>query len=199
MQLTWLARWNESPSNNPVDVTNEAIANNNSHDRGMASLESGYGISTINSTVHTGNLGLTGTDPIDPWYSGDVADYDLYALADDFSLPPPLSGAIVSGEIVSSVGGVKAADVEIEATGAVCDRTLTGYECAIELGVTNPRLTVSNYFKANKILVACSVVLQPNGTEHSSGDSVELNWTRYNLPLGTTPDAIIVIKEGSCN
>jgi len=199
VQLTWLARWNETPNNNPIDVTNEAIADNNSHDRGIASLEAGFGYSTINSAVNKGNLGLTGTDPIDPWYAMDVADYDLYALAVDYSSPPPLSGTIVSGDIISSVGGVKAADVEIVASGAACDRTLTGYECVIESGASNPRLTVSNYFKRNKILVACSVILQPNGTEHSSGDSVEQNWTRFNLPSGTTPDATIVIKEGSCN
>jgi len=97
------------------------------------------------------------------------------------------------------VGGVKAADVEIVATGAQCDRTLMGFECVIETGATNPRLTVSNYFKANKTLLACSEVLDPNGTEHSSGTTIEQNWTRFNLPLGTTPDATIIIKQDSCD
>ncbi len=52
VQLTWLARWNETPNNYPIDVTNEAIADNNSHDRGRATLEAGFGYSTINSAVH---------------------------------------------------------------------------------------------------------------------------------------------------
>ena len=198
VQLTWLARWNETPNNNPIDVTNEAIANDNGHDRGKASLQAGFGYSTVNSAVHKGNLGLTGTDPIDPWYAAETDNYNLYALAVDFSSPPPLSGDIVSGDILSSVGGVKAADVEIVATGAQCDRTLTGFECVIESEATNPRLTVSNYFRPNTVLLACSEVLQPNGTEHSSGDSVEQNWTRFNLPMETTLDVTIIIKENSC-
>ena len=69
VQLTWLSRWNESPNNNPVDVTNEAVVNNNGHSRGKAKLESGYGYSKVSSKVHKGNLGLTGTDPIDPSYT----------------------------------------------------------------------------------------------------------------------------------
>ncbi|MBT8059264.1 MAG: prepilin-type N-terminal cleavage/methylation domain-containing protein, partial [Gammaproteobacteria bacterium] len=54
VQLTWLARWNETPSNNPIDVTNEAVQDSNAHSRGIAALTSGFGYSTINSAVHTG-------------------------------------------------------------------------------------------------------------------------------------------------
>ena len=43
VQLTWLSRWNETPINNPVDVSNQAIADNNSHSRGLARLMSGPG------------------------------------------------------------------------------------------------------------------------------------------------------------
>jgi len=198
VQMTWLSRWNETPNNNPIDVTNEAIANDNSHDRGIATLETGFGTSTITSTVHTGNLGLTGTDPIDPWYTSEEETYYLYALAVDFSSPPPLSGDTVSGSITSAVGGVRASDVEIVATGAQCDRTNTGFECAIEANPNNPRLTVSGYFKQNKVLVACST-MTINGTEHS-GDSPSQNWTRFDLPTGDNyVDINIVIKEGSCN
>jgi prepilin-type N-terminal cleavage/methylation domain-containing protein len=201
VQLTWLARWNETPNNNPVDVTNQAIANDNSHTRGLATLEAGFGYSTISSAVHKGNLGLTGTDPIDPWYSYDEESYDLYALAVDYSSPPPLSGIIICGDISSAVGGVKAADVEIVATDAQCDRTNTGYECVIESGASNPRLTVSNYFKLNKALFGCSEVLGTNGTEHS-GETPSANWTRFDLfdlPSTSICNAHIVIKENSCN
>lgn len=197
VQLTWLARWNETPNNNPIDVTNEAIADDNAHDRGIASLESGFGYSTINSAVHTGNLGLTGTDPVDPWYNSDEESYNLYALAIDYSSPPPLSGIIVSGDIQSSVGGVKATDVEIEATGAQCDRTNTGFECVIEIGAANPRLTVSNYGKANMTLFACSAQLEIHGQEHIATNGTG-NWTRFNLPAETIITVDIVIKENSC-
>ena len=132
VQLTWLARWNETPTNNPIDVTNEAILDNNSHSRGEAELTSGFGFSTINSAVHTGNLGLTGTDPVDPWYTSELDSYDLYALAVEISTPPTLSDITISGTITSAVPGVRASDAEIEATGAQCDRTSTGYECILK-------------------------------------------------------------------
>jgi hypothetical protein len=197
VQLTWLSRWTETPNNNPIDVTNEAVADNNVHSRGVASLESGFGYSTISSSVHSGNLGLTATDPIDPWYSYEEENYDMFALAVDYSTPPPLSGVIVSGNITSAVPGVKAADVEIEATDAQCDRTNTGYECVIETGANTPRLKVFNYFKQTRELYACSAELVVHGTEHS-GDSIANSWTRFNLPYVGSTTAHIVIKEGGC-
>ena len=197
VQLTWLARWNETPNNNPVDVSNEAIRDANSHSRGIATLEAGFGFSTVNSAIHSGNLGLTGTDPVDTRYVDEIEDKDLFVLAVDFSTPPPLSGTTVAGNISSSVSGVKAADIEIEASNAQCDRTNTGYECVIESGAVNPRLTVSNYFKRNRVLLACSDEMSINGTSHS-GDTPSSNWTRFNLPSTSSTTAHIVIREDSC-
>ena len=194
VQLTWLSRWNELPVNNPVDVTNEAIANDNSHSRGKGMLTSGFRDSKISSAVHTGNLGLTGTDPIDPWYTSDEETYYLYALAVDYSSPPPLSGDTVLGTITSSVTGVKAADVEIEAQDAQCDRTNTGFTCVIEATANNPLLKVTNYVKANKILVACSEELQ-NRVPYNEGGR---DWTKFTLPTGGDIEVTIVIKENSC-
>lgn len=200
VQLTWLARWNETPNNNPIDVSNQAIADNNAHSRGVAALTSGFGLPTIDTTIHSRNLGLTGTDPIDPRYESQIRRYDLYALAVDFATPPTLSGVVIKGNITSSVPGVKAADVEIEGTGAQCDRTVTGYECALESGANNPRIRVFNYFKMNSVLVACSSVLRVHGTEHdSSTTSSAGNWTRFWFPSTTTIGADIVIRADSCN
>ena len=36
VQLTWLNRWSESPSNQPVDTTNEPVLTDNEHSRGIA-------------------------------------------------------------------------------------------------------------------------------------------------------------------
>jgi len=193
VQLTWLSRWNESPDNNPVDVSNEAITNNNGHSRGKAKLESGFGYSKVSSKVHKGNLGLTGTDPIDGSYTSDEKNYYLYALAYDASTPPPLSGVVISGSIISSVNGVRASDVEIEATGAQCDRTNTGFECSLEVGANNTWLTISNYVKGVKTLLGCSDVMSIHGSETSNN-----NWTRFNLPASSTTGANIIIREDSC-
>ena len=193
VQLTWLSRWNESPNNNPVDVTNEAITNNNGHSRGKAMLESGYGYSQVSSKVHKGNLGLTGTDPIDPLYISNEKGYLLYALAYDGTLPPPLTDIKISGSIISTIAGVKAADVEVTASGAQCDRTNTGFECYLEVGAFNPRLTITNFDLGNKTIIACSTVLVIHGSETNTN-----RWARFNLPDETAPNADIILKEDSC-
>jgi len=198
VQLTWLGRWAEAPVNLPIIVTNdEAIQTGNTHDRGRASLTSGSGSSNINFWVNRGNLGLTGSDPIDPTYSSALRSYPLYALAVVAAPPPAGTGYLVKGTITSQVNGVKASDVVIAASnGAQCNRTNTGYECIVPFSASNPRLTVNNYFKKNKNLVGCSSVLTINGTAHSGSD-IASNWTRFNLPLANNSNANIFIKEAS--
>jgi prepilin-type N-terminal cleavage/methylation domain-containing protein len=197
VQLTWLSRWTETPSNNPIDVTNEAIADDNSHSRGFATLENGFGYSAINAAVHGGNLGLTGTDPIDSRYDAEVESYNLYAKAVDPNAPPQLSGVQVNGEITSAVPGVKAADVEIYEEQAECDRTLTGFECFIYEGATRPTLRVYNYFKTGKDLWACSAELgEP--VRARSRDNPAGNYTIWELPTVITTNVSIVIKEDGC-
>jgi len=193
VQLTWLARWTEEPTNFPVDVTNEAIADNNAHSRGLAQLTSGSDDPVVYSEIHSGNLGLTGTDPIDQAFAYNLRTYDLHMLANT-TQPPPSTGPVVSGLIVSAVAGVKASDVEISASGAHCDRTSTGFQCYIETAATSPRLTVSNYDRINRVLYACSTVLTVEARQTSIP-----NWTRFILPTETTNGADIVIRENSCS
>ena len=198
VQLTWLSRWNESPNNNPIDVSNQAINDHNSHSRGMAKLTEGKGSSTISSMVHTGNLGLTGTDPIDPYYAANETQYDMYATADDSGTPPTLSNIKVYGEIISSVPGVKAADVEIVGSEALCDRTNTGFECVLLADAKSPSMKVTNYTKADKLLVACSAELllaPPRGHISLNGTG---NWTNFSLDIDLSLTTDIIIKEGGC-
>jgi Tfp pilus assembly protein PilV len=192
VQLTWLARWNESPNNIPVDVTNDPIQSGNLHNRGIASLH-GKGYSTVSAAAHKGNLGLTGTDPIDPLYTDDEKDYFLYALAYDSSSPPPLSTNAITGTITSAVPGIRAADVEIRGLEAQCDRTNTGFECYAEAGANKPMIEVFGYAKGAKLLKACSEVLDIFASDNANND-----WTKFKLPIEVTPFANIVIKEGSC-
>jgi prepilin-type N-terminal cleavage/methylation domain-containing protein len=198
VQLTWLSRWNESPANNPIDVSNEAIADNNTHSRGLASLQAGFGYSTISSSVHSGNLGLTGTDPIDPWYLTYEEKYNLYAKAVDSSSPPVLSGIQISGSIISAVAGLKAAAVEIEASEAQCNRTNTGFLCIVEDGAKSPSLKVSKYDKAGREMYACSanLALVPP-REHISQNGTG-SWTNFSLELNASLETDIIIKEFGC-
>lgn len=198
VQLTWLARWNEIPSNYPIDVSNQAIANDNAHSRGIAKITEGDGDSRISTAVHNGNLGLTGTDPIDPYYLSDEEKYVLYATVVDFSSPPPLSGVRITGSILSAVNGLKAADVEIAAEGAQCDRTNIGFECVVESEAKKPVLRVFNYDKAGKLVYACSaeLALQPPHEHISLNGSG--SWTNLSLNVSTNVVTDIVIKEGGC-
>jgi len=193
VQLTWLARWNEFPNNNPVDVTNETIQDKNAHSRGVAILMDGFGFSTDSAAAHRGNLGLTATDPIDPWYLVEEETQVLYTLAQDPDLPPVLTDIVISGTISSAVPGIKASDVEISASDAQCDRTNTGFECVLEVGAAKPSLTISNYSRANNLIIGCSEVLIIQGSEVSAN-----GWTLFRLPGVATPDANIVIKQDNC-
>ncbi len=193
VQLTWLARWNESPINNPVDTTNQTIVDNNLHSRGMARLTSGFGMSTIDTKVHKGNLGLTGTDPIDVSYNADLKSQELYVFAQSSTPPPGVNEFLVEGLITSSISGFKAADVEISATGAQCNRTNTGFKCLLESGVNNSRITVTNYYKSNQVRVACSDTMVVQGSQTGAN-----GWTRFNLPQSATNAANILIKLNGC-
>lgn len=196
VQVTWLARWNETPDNLPIDVSNETVQSGNTHSRGLARISGTLGSSKINTKVHRGNLGLTATDAIDPYFATDLREYDLFATA-NLASPPPTTGYIVKGQITSGVNGLKASDAEISVNVGQCDRTTVGFECTIPFGVANPRITVSKYYKKNRDLFACSSVMTINGTNHSGTIPAD-NWTRFNLPATQNLVANVIIKEGSC-
>jgi hypothetical protein len=119
----------------------------------------------------------------------------------DSSPKPPLSGITVAGSITSAVPGIRAAEVEIEANGALCDRTLTGFKCANISGEKAPWIAVFNYYKQGKTLLACSlytglVDLPPREFVALNGK----NKSKFSLPTTlSTTEANIVIKENSCD
>lgn len=195
LQLTWLSRWNEAPTNIPVEVSNQAVATDNTHSRGLAERTTGSGLSAVDSAGHEGNLGLTATDPIDPDYASELRSARLYVAALN-STPLPTPGSIqVTGQILSGVAGVRAADVEIEWSESQCDRTSTGYACVVDALANNPRLTVSNYEKRHRVLVACSsLVTQVVNTGANP-------FATFDLPTtgSTTQVADIVIREDGCD
>jgi len=191
VQLTKLATWTEFPLNMPVDVTSEAIQSNNGHSRGRADRQvSGVGPTKGQFAIHKGNVGIAATDPIrtiDP-QAAVLLDMNIETVAGD---PMGFDGFTITGDILSGVGGVRAADAEISFNEAQCGRTPTGFKCIVANLASGPTLTVSNYFKTNKALYACSDVL----SESSSSDSS----TTFNLPVGLElPTADIVIEDTPC-
>jgi hypothetical protein len=83
----------------------------------------------------------------------------------------------------------------------LCDRTLTGFECANLSGAKTPWIAVFNYFKQGRTLLACSLYdgltdLPPREFVATSGK----NKSKFSLPtLVSTTEAHIVIKEDTCD
>lgn len=193
VQLTWLTRWNETPFNNPVDVSNQAISTNNAHSRGLAQLTLGTSLSTVDGRIHKGNLGLTGTDPIDLDYAADLRAQFLYVDAVQGTPPPAVNEYLIEGLITSNIKSIKASDVELSASGAQCNRTNTGYKCLVEVAADNPRIKFTNYYKQNDTRVVCSAVLTLDGSLAGAD-----GWTRFNLPGVETLGADIIVTRDSC-
>jgi type IV pilus modification protein PilV len=151
VQLTWLYRWNETPTNTPVDTTNEGLLDLNAHSRGVASRSS-FGGSTVEATGHASNIGFTDSAPTDPTYASHLHTATLTVQSvdssgsggsnpgDDPNVPK------VIGLITETVNGLRATDITVEGlNGALCDRTPGGYECIVSGGLSNPRVRVSGY------------------------------------------------------
>ena len=109
----------------------------------------------------------------------------------------PEVGYEITGDILSGVGGVRAADVELSFNEAQCGRTPTGYTCIVPDLAVSPTLTVSNYKKGTKMLYACSPA-----AEGGLGPGVHLhfpNSTTFALPKVDKPSADIVIEDSVCS
>ena len=158
-QLSFLAYWTENSGANPVAVTSQPIETGNTQDRGRAYLTTDTGaLVTVSSNANVGNIGLTVTDPVYPDQDLDKLSYNLFVEANGSGPASPPSGFIISGDIVSSVGGVQATDAQISgSTGVVCSRTQTGFTCFQDESATAARITVSGYYKnAGTDLWACA-------------------------------------------
>ena len=195
VQLTFLSRWNENPANTPVDVTNETVASNNTHSRGLAEKQPNKsGNSIVTTTAHEGNLGLTATSPIDPQYNADLSNYNLYVLAEDENQdPPPSEGTTISGSLSSAVSGFKASSVTVTGSGgALCGQTDAIFTCSVT--GTAPFLTLSGMTKGASSYYACSSNSSLVVTSPGPGTTV------FALPVGQTIEGVsIVIRSSPCS
>ncbi len=200
VQLTWLNRWSESPINQPIDTTNEPVVTDNAHSRGLASLTTGSGTSTVTASGHRGNLGLTDTDPIDPGFSSQISNADLTVHALTSDAPPAPGHVIIKGVITSGVAALKAADIQVEGGKAECNRLPDGYACELLPSEIDVTLKVFNYKKVGTILAACSATLD----QTSSGlDANGRGFAYFSLSpspaLDTTISHDISIQADGCS
>ena len=199
MQLTWLNRWSENPTNQPIDTTNEPVLTDNAHSRGIASNTLGSGDAVVMASGHMSNLGLTDTDPIDPGFQAGLRSADLVVSALN-TLPPPAPGSrIIHGVIRSGVPGLKATDVQVLGDQANCNRLPDGYICEFAEAAEDVTLKVFGYKKQTLSLAACSTTL----TKLSGGvDADGRGFAFFNLsPTPALDDAVshdISIRENTC-
>ena len=199
VQLTSLNRWTESPANTPVDTTNETVATNNAHSRGLASYST-TGTSVVSATGHRGNLGLTDTDPIDPNFSGWLSSASLNVEATGGTPPPAPGSIVISGTIVSGVNGLKASDISVEGSNANCNRTPNGYACEFSGTATPVTLKVYGYKKAGLTLAACSATMsQTSSGTDANGRGFAIFDLYPSPPLDGTVSHDISIQEGACS
>ena len=200
VQLTWLNRWSEYHANIPVDTTNEPVLTDNAHSRGIASLTTGSGESTVTASGHRGNLGLTDTDPIDPGFSSQLRSASLIVHALTSDAPPAPGSVIIRGIITSGVAALKATDIQIEGGKAECNRLPDGYACELSSSETDVTLKVFNYKKVGTILAACSATL----VRTSSGTDADGRGFAYfslspSPALDTTISHDISIQADGCS
>jgi len=195
VQLTKLANWIEDPVYEPVDVTNEPVASNNTHSRGRAILKkTGMGATKTDFGIHRGNVGIAATDPIrinDPQAALTETDYLHIDTVD--SGVPTVAGVTITGGIRSGVGGVRAADVALSFNEAMCGKTPTGYKCIVPNVAVDPTLTISNYYKKNQNLYACSDQLVELNNVFGTNSS-----TTFTLSGSISSPADIVIQDTAC-
>jgi len=202
VQLTSLSTWREEIPNIPVHVTDEAIETNNTHSRGLAKLmtpDVGDG-SQVFLEILEGNVGIAAVDPIVPLVApgpaaaAAAAPTPTNVYIATTGTPTDYPGTTVVGDISSGVGGVRASDVEISFDEAQCGRTAMGYACVYPVGGGVPTLTVSNYYKANKTLYACSDTMDIVGDQVTGVDAS----TTFDLSTAVDGQADIVIQDSSC-
>jgi prepilin-type N-terminal cleavage/methylation domain-containing protein len=195
VQLTFLNRWNENPPARPVETSNQPLETNNTHSRGLANRTQSAGSSQVLASGHRGNLGLTDTDPIDLNFLANTSSAELQVIINTDNPPAP-DGVVVTGVITSGVPGLQAAQVDIEATDATCERTPVGFSCLVPTG-GSPTLKVSNYRKPNVNTIACSY----EATLPSTSRSTDANNPFTIFSLQTALDTIeyqISIEQNSC-
>jgi hypothetical protein len=198
VQMTKLNRWNERPTPNvPVDTTNEPLANNNTHTRGVAS-KSADGESYVRATGHRGNIGFTDTLPIDPTYDSEVTYAELKVHAGVVT-PLPV-GTTISGTLTETVPG----DPPIVVTGlngVLCGQTSVSYSCLVPLFTADPKVDITGYGKEGKIRWACSTSISPllplsYFFVTPDGADAKATFNLFGVPAGTEYN--LVIQNEGC-
>ncbi len=176
IQTTFLNDWHKKGGGREFTLTNQTVtssdANGPTHSRGKAENPTD-GSDMSQTYVNRGVTGVTSSDPIDPinnvlplgsgWPPGDIEV--IVGVSST-----PLDGRVITGTLSSEVPGLKAANVRISATNAICNYITTSglFTCFIPTSPTGNTvtLTVSGFDKPPKAIYLCS--------SHQFGSPAEL-------------------------
>ncbi len=205
VQMTFLNRWNETPSNTPVDTTNEGLEDNNTHSRGVASRDA-IGASTVESKGNQNNVGFTDTAAIDDNFMANLSTATLIVQSLDDSgggggIPFDPNDPLASGELTETVNGLRATDIEAEGQlGALCDRTPSGFECSIPpTARSDGRVKIFGYGKDAVDRFACLTgLLLPLQSEVSNGQNAHAVFYLGGDPSPDGPGYDINIQSTPC-
>ena len=159
VQMTYLNRWNESPIMVPVEATNEALADHNTHSRGVISKSVDGAMSTVMAKGRRGNLGFTDTQPIDNSFDSYLSGAAMMVWTGGGTADTGTDRR-VGGGFTESIATLQSSAIEVEGqNGALCDRTPSGFICKIGSDVLNGRVKIYGYGKDNNDRWAC---MSPN-------------------------------------
>lgn len=150
VQTTWLNWWNMNNMSDPVIVSNEAVADNNGHSRGLAEMKSSSAQQSgveVDLDMHRGNIGLTVTDDITTRDALDTSSSvdKLYIDVDGLGGEPPVVGFIWEATTESGVNQVNFSDIVItENENVVCSRSSGVLSCFTPEG-EGGSITLQNY------------------------------------------------------
>ena len=176
VQTTYLNDWRkEYGGSNEFSLTNDPVstsdANGPTHSRGLVTNRPTDGWDMVHTIVNRGVTGVTSSDPINGFDTdGDPGNGLANVLPQGTVWPPgdievntgvnspTFDGRVIMGTLSSEVPGLKAANVSVTATDAMCDyETTTGvFTCFIPTGAGAPTLTVSEFDKPPKTIYICS-------------------------------------------
>ncbi len=220
VQMTKLENWDQSSDEDPliIALTNDPIADANSHRRGEASQwipeEKGsivLGTTWVEANSHRGNIGFTNTLAIDPKFTSQLK----HAKLDLQSLDATGGGSSGSGRpVVRLIGSFSAetviGDPTISVLGdgdAYCGLTPGGYWCNYPVErVSPPTLIVDGYEDvtpdgdgAFETRYVCSDTLIRTDSSTAIGNTYAvfslLDSSGENLPDGTTYDIRIQLTD----
>ena len=152
LQTTFLNDWDkDTPTDLGYSVTNEPVETGNTHTRGKASKLLERGDSWVTAIANRGVSGLTATDPINN------IDYELLGAGKirviiDPDNPADPEGKVITGVIRSDVGGLKAANLTITASEAICSYVSAKGEftCFVPATANDPKMIIGNFQKPPK-------------------------------------------------